>query len=456
MALRERLPGNCAGFFFALEGVQTPKHALLTSAIISGKKRSILVSLSHPHPHLLCWHGDGCLCLLMRVLLGEAALAPRCRLDRFVFITSQRWAISTHAESEPLSGVLLWRFLQFKHVIWAVGFIGDDCGVKHVHVAHLRCSHRINDSSSRVSVEHIGAFAFIRIRVLAHTWTWSSSPSLCGWVKVEDIHLQIKPLLLVCWARASQHKLWRRLKCWLGLLIHRVMAIWTVYLFIADDDSGSSGSVTWDRVQPAVRDTRLLSCRWWNSEWKHSAPATLIFFFFFTLLGVISCSHSSSSDGHSSWRPRKTTSRERTGIKLSGRTRSQINNKPKHSCLLSLVTMAAGCLASHAVVWVIYCFQGSDCLCLCYYALRSETGAGPIKRPQHFEQESEWWWQSVAVRGHSSRRSRRRKHRGPDCHTGHGETGHRCACTRRDLQSFSQVEAICLRSGLLAAVKTRW
>lgn len=125
-------------------------------------------------------------------------------------------------------------------------------------------------------------------------------------------------------------------------------------------------SFTLNSIEPVVRDARLPSCRWWNSE--------ALIFFFLTLLGVISCSRSSSSAGRSSWKPRKTTSRKRTGIKLSGHTMSQINNKAKHSCLLSLVTMAAGCLALQAVVWVIYRLQGSDCLCLCYYALRSETG----------------------------------------------------------------------------------
>lgn len=51
--------------------------------------------------------------------------------------------------------------------------------------------------------------------------------------------------------------------------------------------------------------------------------------------------------------------------------------------------MAAGRLALQAVVWVIYRLQGSDCLCLCYYALRSEAGTGPIKPLQHLEQEND-------------------------------------------------------------------
>lgn len=167
--------------------------------------------------------------------------------------------------------------------------------------------------------------------------------------------------------------------------------------------------------------------------------------FFFILLGDISCSRSSSLDGRSSWKPRKTTSRKRTGIKLSCHTMSQINNKPKHSCLLSLVTMAAGCLALQAVVWVIFffCFQGSDCLCLCYYALRSETGTGPIKRLQHFEQDSDWWWQSVMCQRSQLQEEQKtgdwnRTQRSWLLETPHGQTltdtAHRCACPREALQ----------------------
>lgn len=109
----------------------------------------------------------------------------------------------------------------------------------------------------------------------------------------------------------------------------------------------------------------------------------------FILLGVINCHARPPRMDIAAGIPEK--QHRGRGQELS----SQINNKPKHSCLLSLVTMAAGRLALQAVVWVIYCLQGSDCLCLCYYALRSETGAGPIKWLQHFEQESDWWWQSV-------------------------------------------------------------
>lgn len=171
-----------------------------------------------------------------------------------------------------------------------------------------------------------------------------------------------------------------------------------------------------------------------------SCPSNLFFFFFFTLLGVISCSRTSSSDGHSSWKPRKTTSQKRRGIRLSGHTTSQINNKPKHSCLLSLVTMAAGCLALQAVVWVIYCLQGSDCLCLCYYALRSETGMGPIKRLQHFEQESDWWWQSLMCQ----RSQLQEEREDSDWNRKHGGL----ACVIHDMQRRSHIQptGVCTRA----------
>ena len=67
---------------------------------------------------------------------------------------------------------------------------------------------------------------------------------------------------------------------------------------------------------------------------------------------------------------------------------SQINNKPKHSCLLQLVTMAAGCLALWTVFQLIYYHHGNVCLCLCYYALGSETGTQPIRQLKHFQEES--------------------------------------------------------------------
>lgn len=104
--------------------------------------------------------------------------------------------------------------LTHKHVIWAAGFIRDDCAVKCAGWAHLRCSHGINDSSSRMLVEHIVAFSFISISVLAYMCKWSGGQSLCGWMKVEEA--RSSGLNICSWpdsARAPQHKLWMRFKC---------------------------------------------------------------------------------------------------------------------------------------------------------------------------------------------------------------------------------------------------
>lgn len=170
-----------------------------------------------------------------------------------------------------------------------------------------------------------------------------------------------------------------------------------MYLFIADHDSSSS-SFTLNSIQPAVRAHGCCPA--------DGGTVLLPFQSLFYPPRGYKLSRSSSSDGHCSWNPRKTTSRKRTGIKLSGHMMSQINNKPKHSCLLSLVTMAAGRLALQAVVWVIYCLQGSDCVCV---TTRSE-----VKQARGQSNDCSTMSRRVidddnlsCIRGHSSRRSRR-------------------------------------------------